>query len=144
MDGGVGIGGAGGGHVGPSRRDPGLAYCGSANRNGWVSVVKLTDEGEELVRQVEGDLWTRLTKLVADWPADKRGAVGDVLAELVGTIRAGMAVRDEASGRVAQASRAGTVRAPARCGGWITHPIRRRRTGPLRPSEPDRLPSAAR
>jgi hypothetical protein len=31
-----------------------------------VSVVKLTGEVEELVRQVEGDLQTRLTKLIAD------------------------------------------------------------------------------
>ena len=48
-----------------------------------VSVVKLTAEGAELVRQAEGDLQTRLTRLVADWPADRREAVGDVLAELV-------------------------------------------------------------
>jgi hypothetical protein len=33
---------------------------------------------------------------------------------------------------------------PARCGGWIRHPIRGRLRRPLRPSEPDRLPSAAR
>ena len=76
---------------------PGLAYRGGAKRDARVSVVQLTDEGVELVRQAEGDLRTRRTKLVADWSADKREAVGEVLAELVGMIRAGMAARDEAS-----------------------------------------------
>ena len=33
------------------------------------------------MRQVEGDLQTRLTRLIAGWPAGKREAAGEVLAE---------------------------------------------------------------
>jgi hypothetical protein len=49
------------------------------------------------VRQVGGDLETRLTKLVADWPAGRREAADEAHAELVGTIGANIGARDEAS-----------------------------------------------
>ena len=80
--------------------------------------------GRELVRRVGGDLRTRLTMLIADWPAGKGEAVGDVLAELVGTIRAGMAATRLRTGSPGLTSRESP--GPARCGGWIRQPIRRR------------------
>ena len=57
------------------------------------------------MRQVEGDLQTRLTRLIAGWPAGKREAAGEVLAELVGTIRAGLAVTRLRAGSPGLASR---------------------------------------
>ena len=63
------------------------------------------------MRQVEGGLQARLTKLAADWSAGEREAAGEVLAELVGAFRAGMAARGGLA-PVARASRAGTVPGP--------------------------------
>lgn len=101
----------------------GLAYRGAAKRDGRVSVVKLTDDGEELVQQVEADLEARLNRLVEGWPPDRREAIGRALGELVETIRQDMAAEERdaeepeepkavpaAARRPATPSRAGTQR----------------------------------
>jgi DNA-binding MarR family transcriptional regulator len=70
----------------------GLAYRGKAERDGRVSVVKLTDEGQALVGRLEADLEARLNRLVADWPSYKRDAIADALARLVETIQQDIAL----------------------------------------------------
>jgi DNA-binding MarR family transcriptional regulator len=65
----------------------GLAYRASAEHDGRVSVMKLTDDGQALVQRIEADLETRLKRLVADWPTYKQDAIADALARLVETIR---------------------------------------------------------
>lgn len=69
----------------------GLAYRGKAERDGRVSVVKLTDEGHVLVQRIEADLEHRLSGLVADWPTYKQDAIADNLARLVEAIQQDMA-----------------------------------------------------
>jgi DNA-binding MarR family transcriptional regulator len=75
----------------------GLAFRGKAERDGRVSVVKLTDEGQALVHQIEADLERRLSGLVADWPSYKQDAIADALARLVETIREDMAAEEQAA-----------------------------------------------
>jgi DNA-binding MarR family transcriptional regulator len=70
----------------------GLAYRGRAERDGRVSVVKLTDEGRALVERIEADLEARLKRLVADWPSYKQAAIADALARLVETIQQDIAL----------------------------------------------------
>jgi DNA-binding MarR family transcriptional regulator len=74
----------------------GLAYRGKAERDGRVSVVKLTDEGQALVQRIERDLEARLNRLVADRPSYKRDAIADALARLVETIQQDLAFDEDA------------------------------------------------
>lgn len=76
----------------------GLAYRGNAERDGRVSVVKLTGDGERLVDRVETDLATRLNRLVAAWPSRKQSVIADALDELVEAIRDDIAAPEEPAG----------------------------------------------
>jgi DNA-binding MarR family transcriptional regulator len=75
----------------------GLAYRGSADRDGRVAVVRLTDEGQAVVKRFEENLEARLNDLVAEWPATKRTAAADLLLGLVHAIHADMAAEDSTS-----------------------------------------------
>jgi DNA-binding MarR family transcriptional regulator len=75
----------------------GLVYRGRAERDGRVSVIKLTDEGQSLVQSIEADLEARLTGLVADWPSYKRESIADALARLIETIQEDLAAEAEAA-----------------------------------------------
>jgi DNA-binding MarR family transcriptional regulator len=77
--------------------DRGLAYRGSADRDGRVAVVKLSDDGRALVEGFEGKLEARLARLVADWPAEKRDAAADALLALVEAIQEDMRMEDAAA-----------------------------------------------
>src|SRR6516165_10716986 len=52
----------------------GLAYRASDSRDGRVSVLQLSPDGQAVVTSLEADLATRLGRLIADWPAKKRQA----------------------------------------------------------------------
>lgn len=75
----------------------GLAYRGSADRDGRVAVVRLTDDGQALVERFEKNLEARLSRLVADWPANERAGAVDALLGLVHAIHGDMAAEDTAS-----------------------------------------------
>lgn len=75
----------------------GLAYRARAERDGRVSVIKLTDDGHALVNRIETELEARLKRLVADWPTYKRDAIADALARLVETIQEDLATDTAAS-----------------------------------------------
>jgi DNA-binding MarR family transcriptional regulator len=74
----------------------GLAYRGSADRDGRVAVVKLTDEGQAVVKRFEENLEARLSGLVADWPPKQRDAAADALLRLVHAIHGDMDAEDSA------------------------------------------------
>lgn len=75
----------------------GLAYRASADRDARVAVVKLTDEGQEIVQRFERNLESRLNELVADWPTEQREAAGQTLLDLVHAIHRDMAAEDAAT-----------------------------------------------
>ena len=75
----------------------GLAYRGSADRDGRVAVVRLTDDGQALVKRFEANLEARLSGLVADWPAQQQADAAQVLLGLVHAIHGDMAAEDAAS-----------------------------------------------
>jgi DNA-binding MarR family transcriptional regulator len=75
----------------------GLAYRGSADRDGRVAVIRLTDEGQEVVKRFEENLEARLNDLVAEWPATKRKVAADSLLSLVHAIHGDMAAEDAAT-----------------------------------------------
>ena len=85
----------------------GLAYRGSADRDGRVAVIRLTDEGQAVVRRFEANLEVRLRGLVADWPAKQRDAAADALLALVHAIHGDMAAEDTASDDLAANQAAG-------------------------------------
>jgi DNA-binding MarR family transcriptional regulator len=61
----------------------GLAYRAPDSRDGRVSVLQLSPDGQALVNSFEADLAARLGRLVADWPAKKRQAAAGTLAALI-------------------------------------------------------------
>jgi DNA-binding MarR family transcriptional regulator len=75
----------------------GLAYRGSADGDGRVAVVRLTDEGQTVVKRFEENLEARLNDLVFGWPAAKRKAAADALLSLIHAIHRDMAAEDAAS-----------------------------------------------
>ncbi|HEY6297677.1 MAG TPA: MarR family transcriptional regulator, partial [Streptosporangiaceae bacterium] len=52
----------------------GLAHRAPDSRDGRVSVLQLSPDGQALVSSFETDLAARLGRLIADWPAKKRQA----------------------------------------------------------------------
>lgn len=74
-----------------------MAYRGSADRDGRVAVVRLTDDGQAVVKRFEENLEARLSGLVADWPAKEREAAAAALVGLVHSIHGDMASEDMAS-----------------------------------------------
>lgn len=89
-------------HCGPSNvsrlldrvASRGLAERGAHRRDGRVALVTLSPAGQELVRSFESDLEARLTRLVADWPEEKRAAAADAFLELVDALDADLAAEE--------------------------------------------------
>ena len=89
----------------------GLAYRGPHSRDGRVSVLQLSPDGQAVVHSFEADLAARLGGLIADWPAKKRQAAASALADLIDAIQRDLGEEDQAAeqaaddGPVATASR---------------------------------------
>ena len=74
----------------------GLAYRAPDSRDGRVSVLQLSPDGQAVVNRFEADLATRLGHLTVDWPARKRQAAASVLAGLIDAIQRNLADEDAA------------------------------------------------
>jgi len=72
----------------------GLAYRAPDSRDGRVSVLELSPDGQALVSSFEADLAARLGRLIADWPAEKRRAAAATLAALIDAITRDLAEED--------------------------------------------------
>jgi len=72
----------------------GLAYRAPDSRDGRVSVLELSPDGQALVSSFEADLAARLGRLIADWPAKKRRAAAATLAALIDAITRDLAEED--------------------------------------------------
>ena len=75
----------------------GLAYRAPDSRDGRVSVLQLSPDGQAVVHDFETDLAARLGRLMAAWPAKKRQAAAAVLTDLIGAIQADLAEEDAAA-----------------------------------------------
>jgi DNA-binding MarR family transcriptional regulator len=73
----------------------GLAYRGPDSRDGRVSVLQLSPDGQAVVHSFEADLAARLGRLIADWPAKKRDAAAGTLAALIDAINRDLAQEDQ-------------------------------------------------
>ena len=73
----------------------GLAYRASDSRDGRVSVLRLSPDGQALVTSFETDLAARLGRLMADWPAKKRQAAAGTLVNLIDAINRDLAEEDQ-------------------------------------------------
>src|SRR5215471_766315 len=69
----------------------GLAYRAPDSRDGRVSVLQLSPDGQAVVNSFEADLATRLGRLIAHWPARKRQAAASALAGLIDAIQRDLA-----------------------------------------------------
>ena len=87
----------------------GLAYRAPDSRDGRVSVLQLSPDGQAVVNSFEADLAARLGRLTADWPARKRQAAASAVTALVEAIQHDLAEEDQAG-----QDEAGTDRATAR------------------------------
>jgi len=76
----------------------GLAHRAPDGRDGRVSVLQLSPDGQALVNGFEADLAARLGRLIADWPAKKRQAAAGTLAALIDAISRDLAEEDGAPG----------------------------------------------
>jgi len=74
----------------------GLANRAPDSRDGRVSVLQLSPDGQAVVNRFEADLATRLGHLTVDWPARKRQAAASVLAGLIDAIQRNLADEDAA------------------------------------------------
>ena len=84
----------------------GLAHRAADTRDGRVSVLELTPDGQAVVDSFEADLAARLGRLIAHWPARQRQAAAATLAALIGAIQHDLAAEDGADhGTVAAAGR---------------------------------------
>ena len=72
----------------------GLAYRAPDSRDGRVSVLELSPDGQAVVSGFEADLAARLGRLLADWPAKKRQAAAATLAALIDAITRDLAEED--------------------------------------------------
>jgi DNA-binding MarR family transcriptional regulator len=79
----------------------GLAYRGPDSRDGRVSVLQLSPDGQAVVHSFEADLAARLGRLIADWPAKKRQAAANALAALIDAIQRDLAEGDQAAEQAA-------------------------------------------
>ena len=73
----------------------GLAYRAPDSRDGRVSVLELSPDGQALVSSFEADLAARLGRAIADWPAKKRDAAAGTLAALIDAINRDLAEEDQ-------------------------------------------------
>ena len=79
----------------------GLAYRAPDSRDGRVSVLQLSQDGQTLVNSFEADLAARLSRLIADWPAKKRQAAAGTLAALIDALMRDLADEDRSAGQAA-------------------------------------------
>ena len=79
----------------------GLAYRAPDSRDGRVSVLQLSPDGQALVNSFEADLAARLGRLIADWPANKRQATAGTLATLIDALMRDLADEDQAAEQAA-------------------------------------------
>ena len=75
----------------------GLAYRAPDSRDGRVSVLQLSPDGQAVVNNFEADLAARLGRLISDWPAKKRQTAADTLTALIDAIQRDLAEEDEAA-----------------------------------------------
>lgn len=76
--------------------DRGLAYRAPDSRDGRVSVLQLSLDGQAVVSSFEADLAARLGRLTADWPARKRQAAASAVTALIEAIQQDLAEEDQA------------------------------------------------
>ena len=76
--------------------DRGLAYRAPDRRDGRVSVLQLSLDGQAVVNRFEADLAARLGRLTADWPARKRHAAASAVTALIEAIQDDLAEEDQA------------------------------------------------
>jgi DNA-binding MarR family transcriptional regulator len=88
-----------GGYAAHCRREThrGLAYRAPDSRDGRVSVLQLSPDGQAVVSSFEADLAARLGRVIADWPAGKRPAAAGTLAALIDAIQRNLAEEDQAA-----------------------------------------------
>ena len=72
----------------------GLARRAADTRDGRVSVLELSPDGQDIVHSFEADLAARLSRLIAGWPARKRQAAANILAALIDAIQHDLAEED--------------------------------------------------
>ena len=75
----------------------GLARRAADTRDGRVSVLELSPDGQDIVHSFEADLAARLSHLIAGWPARKRQAAANILAALIDAIQHDLAEEDKAN-----------------------------------------------
>ncbi|MGH3255037.1 MAG: MarR family winged helix-turn-helix transcriptional regulator [Streptosporangiaceae bacterium] len=75
----------------------GLAYRAPDSRDGRVSVLQLSPDGQTPVTGFEADLAARLGRLIADWPAKKRQAAAGTLTALIDAITRDLAEETQAA-----------------------------------------------
>jgi DNA-binding MarR family transcriptional regulator len=75
----------------------GLAHRAADTRDGRVSVLELSPDGQKIVNSFEADLAARLGRLIADWPARQRQAAASTLAALIGAVQRDLAEEDKAA-----------------------------------------------
>ncbi|HEY6311351.1 MAG TPA: hypothetical protein VIY52_11175 [Streptosporangiaceae bacterium] len=83
--------------IAPPRPCTSLAYRAPDSRDGRVSVLQLSPDGQAVVHDFEADLAARLGRLMTAWPAKKRQAAAAVLTDLIDAIQAGLAEEDAAA-----------------------------------------------
>jgi DNA-binding MarR family transcriptional regulator len=74
----------------------GLAHRAPDSRDGRVSVLQLSPDGQALVSSFEADLAARLGRLIADWPPKRRQSAAVTLAALIESIKQDLAAEDQA------------------------------------------------
>ena len=88
----------------------GLARRAADTRDGRVSVLELSPDGQDIVHSFEADLAARLSRLIAGWPARKRQAAANILAALIDAIQHDLAEEDTAEDNANPAATAGASR----------------------------------
>jgi DNA-binding MarR family transcriptional regulator len=74
----------------------GLAYRAADHRDGRVSVLELSPDGQAIADRFQADLAARLGRVIAGWPAGKRQAAAGTLAALAEAIQRDLAEEDTA------------------------------------------------
>ena len=73
----------------------GLAHRASDARDGRVSVLELSPDGQAIVNSFEAGLAARLGRLIADWPDRKRQAAASAVTALIDAIQHDLAEEDQ-------------------------------------------------
>jgi DNA-binding MarR family transcriptional regulator len=81
----------------------GLAYRAPDSRDGRVSVLQLSPDGQAVVSSFEAGLAARLRRLTADWPARKRQAAASAVTALIDAIQHDLAEEEQAEQDQAEA-----------------------------------------